>query len=105
MTMKWDKRTCKRCNEEVITYTSGGFGEMANYHSYCYTELLEERKQKKLLDEVLIKFEKPSTGNYLYYGLVLHYSLYDNKFRITGSKKPLSIETVSAILNDLERDD
>ena len=66
------------------------------------TKRFQEQAYQRKLDNVLSRFKKGS-GNFLYYGLVLVYSLYDKKFRVTGANNSLSLETVESLLKDLEQ--
>jgi|LGVF01.2.fsa_nt_gb hypothetical protein len=112
--MRDNSLDCPKCGKLLKNYTRrNGFNldsewacnnpECENYDIHPF-ETTEKAKYQQRLDNVLKKFKR-GDGNYLYYGLVLIYTLYDNQFRVTGSNKPISLKAVEHLLNDLESDE
>jgi len=86
---------CPTCEHEMVRYN-----HPLEFHKHvCINKNCAKSDIPRLKKAVLSIF-KQGNGNYLYYGLVMTYSLYAKRFMITGSNKPVSLRTVAMILSD-----
>ena len=84
---------CPQCGNEMIKFKHVlGFDKFV-----CVND-------DDALNTILSLFKVPTSGNYLYYGLVIIYSLSDSKFRLTGSNMPISLKTAAMILSDFKEE-
>ena len=86
---------CSICDHEMIEYK-----HQLDFHGHrCINGNCTAGDVDSLKTAVLSKF-KNGNGAYFHYGLVMIYSMNDSKFRLTGSNRPVKLQTIARILAD-----